>query len=356
MQDALKKLEFSNFSLGVSFGDCFCGEVGPEIRADYVVMGTEVNTAARLMGKAPNQGILVSKRVFSNSKKYISFLKSEKIKVKGIDEPFHAYVPQDRIVQTNIVEDTKGSSQPFVLMPSRQFDLKTMITAVDGVLRGHPKTVLVCGGPFLGKSRMIQELNSRATSKGFTVLQSFRTSLDCFTSYFPFRQITMSALKKCAECVSNSEEDFENEVEAVNELLSHKTLSKTDRMMLGSIIPSISDAQLISLLPKNPKTMTKAIVDSFIKVLKPLQPVMLVFEGDGEIDPSSWSLISELMLRAVKQCPRLMFVISSRSAPAVPSAMTTSLSDDIVHVKVNKAGRTDIDVLFSPPRVACLLC
>ena len=146
----------------------------------------------------------------------------------------------------------------------------------------------------------------------------------------------MSALKKCAECVSNSDKDFESEVEAVNELLSHKTLSKTDRMMLGSIIPSISDAQLISLLPKNPKTMTKAIVDSFIKVLKPLQPVMLVFEGDGEIDPSSWSLISELMLRAVKQCPRLMFVISSRSAPAVPSAMTTSLSDDIVHVKVRR--------------------
>ena len=356
MQDALKKLEFSNFSLGVSFGDCFCGEVGPEIRADYVVMGTEVNTAARLMGKAPNQGILVSKRIFSNSKKYISFLKSEKIKVKGIDEPFHAYVPQDRIVQTNIVEGTKGGSQPFVLMPSRQFDLKTMITAVDGVLQGRPKTVLVCGGPFLGKSRMIQELNSRATARGFTVLQSFRTSLDCFTSYFPFRQITMTALKKCAECVSNSEEDFESEAKAVNELLSHKTLSKTDRMMLGSIIPSISDAQLISLLPKNPKTMTKAIVDSLIKVLKPLQPVMLVFEGDGEIDPSSWSLISELMLRAVKQCPRLMFVISSRSAPAVPSAMTTSLSDDIVHVKVRKMGGWTLFVIFVSPQVACLFC
>lgn len=187
MQDALKKLEFRNFSLGVSFGDCFC--------ADYVVMGTEVNTAARLMGKAPNQGILVSKRIFTNSKKYISFIKSEEIKVKGIDEPFHAYVPQDRIVQTNVVDDTKKSSQPFILMPSRQFDMKTMLSAVDGVLRGRPKTVLVCGGPFLGKSRMIQELNNRATDKGFTILQSFRTSLDCFTSYFPFRQITMSALK-----------------------------------------------------------------------------------------------------------------------------------------------------------------
>ena len=137
--------------------------------------------------------------------------------------------------------------------------------------------------------------------------------------------------------MSSSEEEFDNEAKAVDELLTHKILSKTDRMMLGSIIPSISDAQLISLLPKNPKTMTKAIVESFIKVLKPLQPVMLVFEGDGEIDPSSWSLISELMLRAVKQCPKLMFVISSRSAPAVPSAMTTSLSDDIIHVKVRLA-------------------
>ncbi|EED93436.1 soluble adenylyl cyclase, partial [Thalassiosira pseudonana CCMP1335] len=48
MESALKDLKLNRFSLGVSFGECFCGEVGPPMRSDYVVMGPEVNLAARL--------------------------------------------------------------------------------------------------------------------------------------------------------------------------------------------------------------------------------------------------------------------------------------------------------------------
>lgn len=330
MQDALRNLDLKNFSLGVSFGNCFCGEVGPAIRKSYVVMGTEVNTASRLMGKAPRQGILVSKRIFENSKAYIRFVKSDKIKVKGIDQPFHAYIPQDRIVHTLRLSEKEASD--FIVMPSRQIDMKTMTGALEDSLDGEPKLAMVCGGPFLGKSRIIREVMKVAKNSGFTVLQSFRTSLDCFTSYFPFKEIALTALQACAMTVAKAEAT--DEVDAVKKLVDEKLLTKTDRMMIGSVIPSISDAQLISLLPKNPKILARAIVESFIKLLKPLQPVMLVFEGDGEIDPSSWNVMTELLAQAVKQCPQVMLVISSRNAPTVPSTLARTFRDNIVHVQL----------------------
>uniref|UniRef100_A0A7S4SA71 Guanylate cyclase domain-containing protein n=2 Tax=Ditylum brightwellii TaxID=49249 RepID=A0A7S4SA71_9STRA len=326
MKDALDELNFERFSLGVSFGECFCGEVGPSIRADYVVMGTEVNMAARLMGKAPNRGILASKRVYTNSKKFILFRQSEHLKVKGKDGFFHAYIPEARAFapSTSIIDDgnlSDSPEQPFILLPSREYEMTKMLRALHEAEVSIPKVLILCGGPFLGKSRMISSLSENAISANFTVLQSFRTSLDSFTSYFPFRQITLTALLMCASKLLGQVTD--DEVAAIEMLIENKILTKTDRVVLGSILPTVSDSQLLSLLKGQSTTaLTKSISDTLIKLFVPLQPIMVVFEGDGEIDPSSWSVISEMQQRAVVECSRLLLVISSRNVLTIPSAVS----------------------------------
>ncbi|KAL7469251.1 hypothetical protein ACHAXS_009513 [Conticribra weissflogii] len=332
MESALKDLKLKRFSLGVSFGECFCGEVGPPIRSDYVVMGPEVNLAARLMGKAPNRGTLVSKRIYSHSKKFIHFIKSQEIQVKGKDGFFHAYIPQTRIERQNL--EIAEPQQPFVIMPSRQSAMDSLMQVKERAAEGKPTICFVSGGPFLGKSRLIDEVAGKAANDGFTILKSFRTSLDSFTSFFPLRQIVSAAMIKCAMLTAGNGREIDNEVSAANYLVDENIFKKTDRVNIGSIVPTVADAQLLSLLSGlNPKARTRTIVDSLMKILKLLQPFMIILEGDGDIDPSSWSLLAELMQRAGAECPQIMLIVSSRDSPTITSA-ASNLRRNAVQVKL----------------------
>ncbi len=330
MENALKDLALNRFSLGVSFGECFCGDVGPEMRSDYVVMGPEVNLAARLMSKAPNRGTLVSKRIFSRSNDFIHFEKSEKIQVKGKDGFFHAYIPRTRLDRQSI--KIAATQQPFVLMPSRQAAMNSLKNVKDRAAAGEPSIAFVSGGPFLGKSRLIDEVAAEATSDGFTVLKSFRTSLDSFTSFFPLRQIVAEAMIKVASTLRGKE--FNDEAAAADYLVEENVFKKTDRVNIGSIVPQVADAQLLSLLSgMNPNARTRSIVDSMMKILKLLNPVIIILEGDGDIDPSSWSLLAEIMQRAREECPTIMIIVSSRNSPTITSA-ASNLRRDSVQVKL----------------------
>ncbi|KAL7551428.1 hypothetical protein ACHAWF_014616 [Thalassiosira exigua] len=329
MESALKDLKLKRFSLGVSFGECFCGEVGPPLRSDYVVMGPEVNLAARLMGKAPNRGTLVSKRIFTHSKGFIHFQKSEEIQVKGKDGFFHAYIPQTRIERQSL--EITEPQQPFVIMPSRQNAMDSLMQVKERAKERHPTIAFVSGGPFLGKSRLINEVAGRAAADGFRILKSFRTSLDSFTSFFPLRQIVSEAMIMCA---TNEREDVDNEIAAANYLVNQNIFNKTDRVNVGSIVPTVADAQLLSLLSGlNPKARTRSIVDSLMKILKLLQPLIIILEGDGDIDPSSWSLLAELMQRAGVECPKIMLIVSSRDSPTITSA-ASNLRRNAIQVKL----------------------
>ena len=332
MESALKDLQLDRFSLGVSFGECFCGEVGPAFRSDYVVMGPEVNLAARLMAKAPNRSTLVSKRIFNHSKSFIRFQKSEEIQVKGKDGFFHAYIPQTRIERQNV--EVNEPDQPFVLIPSRQNAMDSLMQVKRRAIDGKPTIAFVSGGPFLGKSRLINEVAEKAVADGFTILKSFRTSLDSFTSFFPLRQIVSDAMIMCAMKTAVNENDIGDEKSAANYLVDQNIFNKTDRVNIGSIVPTVADAQLLSLLSGiNPKARTKSIVDSLIKIMKLVQPLIIVLEGDGDIDPSSWSLLAELVQRAGLECPQIMLIVSSRDSPTITSA-ASNLRRNAVQVKL----------------------
>jgi len=299
------------------------------MRSDYVVMGPEVNLAARLMGKAPNRGTLVSKRIFTHSKSFIHFQKSEEIQVKGKEGFFHAYIPQTRIDCQNV--EITGPQQPFVIMPSRQNAMDSLMQVKERAVESIPTIAFVSGGPFLGKSRLINEVAGKAT--GFRILKSFRTSLDSFTSFFPLRQIVSAAMIMCAKEVEGGD-DIGNEIAAANYLVDQNIFNKTDRVNIGSIVPTVADAQLLSLLSGlNPKARTRSIVDSLMKILKLLQPLIIILEGDGDIDPSSWSLLAELMQRASAECPQIMLIVSSRDSPTITSA-ASNLRRNAIQVKL----------------------
>jgi len=78
---------------GITTGTAFCGTVGSPRRSEYTMHGTIVNQAAALMQNSKN--ILCDETTAKNAGKKLRFKTLTPIKVKGRDEPFPVYAPEE---------------------------------------------------------------------------------------------------------------------------------------------------------------------------------------------------------------------------------------------------------------------
>jgi tetratricopeptide (TPR) repeat protein len=95
--------------------------------------------------------------------------------------------------------------------------------------------------------------------------------------------------------------------------------------MLGRILPDVMNKELLSLLKgRNPTAIAKDIAASLFKLIIPLQPVIMIFEAEGnagDIDFSSWSLIEELLQSAGEHCPQMLLLVVSRESLSIPKSL-----------------------------------
>jgi len=95
---------------GVASGNAFCGLVGNAARAEYAVIGSSVNLAARLMCHAPPSSVLVSGTVRDRALSSFDFEGKGSVRAKGYEDPIPVYRPMRREVRTEVelVNETIG--------------------------------------------------------------------------------------------------------------------------------------------------------------------------------------------------------------------------------------------------------
>ena len=76
--------------IGVHRGALFAGDIGPDYRRTYTVMGDVVNLAARLMSKAPPSEIYATAAVVDRSPSRFRSAPLKPFMVKGKVRPVHA--------------------------------------------------------------------------------------------------------------------------------------------------------------------------------------------------------------------------------------------------------------------------
>ena len=123
--------------IGIAMGSCFAGVCGHITRADYVVMGPEVNMAARLMGKAKIGCILATERVYNATSSHIGYDMTDPIELKGREGTHDC----DRLAKKRVRYVYKGNfgdeSEVFVgrqeEMAKLRAGLKLMINESKGI-------------------------------------------------------------------------------------------------------------------------------------------------------------------------------------------------------------------------------
>jgi class 3 adenylate cyclase/tetratricopeptide (TPR) repeat protein len=166
--------------IGLSQGRIWAGACGSSRRCAYDMMGSEVNLAARLMGKAQPGQILASKRVADAAAKNYHFKHPRRIKVKGVKGPLPIFEVLGRRIRPLIF------TSPLL---GRENELAQMGKTIEPVLAGEGQILRLEGEAGIGKSHLAAEFVERAMSRGLREAVGICQSTSQGIAYYPWLQV-----------------------------------------------------------------------------------------------------------------------------------------------------------------------
>jgi class 3 adenylate cyclase/tetratricopeptide (TPR) repeat protein len=144
-----------NVRIGVHRGPIFAGDVGPRYRRTYTVMGDTVNLAARLMARAEPGQILATSAVLDRSRATFETEALEPFFVKGKRNPVEAFA-------VGAVQRRVESGVANLPLVGRDEEIAAFTEALDALAAGEGRAIELVGDPGIGKSRLVEELRTRA--------------------------------------------------------------------------------------------------------------------------------------------------------------------------------------------------
>jgi len=143
--------------IGISFGDVVWGTVGPQENASPTVIGDAANVAARLQHEAPPGGIVVSPRVYEQTRHYVQYRAHAPVVLHGKSDPMPYYEVYGWSSRSTEAKPQAGFQVPFV---NRARELNVLQSAWRETVKGVPQIVTIVGETGIGKSRLLAEFRS----------------------------------------------------------------------------------------------------------------------------------------------------------------------------------------------------
>jgi len=162
--------------IGVHRGSVFAGDIGPDYRRTYTVMGDAVNLTARVMSKAEPGLIYATGDVLERSNTLFDTTQLEPFAVKGKTEPVQAWS----------VGRAKGSRARQVTLQKlpltgRNVELGVIRKAFTSARSGSGRLIELVGDSGIGKTRLLEAL--RDAVAGF---QKLRATCEAYTASIPY--------------------------------------------------------------------------------------------------------------------------------------------------------------------------
>jgi class 3 adenylate cyclase/tetratricopeptide (TPR) repeat protein len=150
--------------IGVATGEVVASSVGSERHRGYTVTGEAANLAARLLARASSGETLVSDAVHLATSHAIAYESAGSLTLKGLDRPLDAWRPTG----------TKIAAADTEAMIGRRSEMAQFRAVVDACVEGPSGTViLIRGEAGIGKTRLMDELQSAAAASGLTSHSGF---------------------------------------------------------------------------------------------------------------------------------------------------------------------------------------
>lgn len=174
--------------IGISQGLMWAGAIGADVRHTYAVMGDQTNMAARLMGKAENGQILISKTIADDAADSYRFQSLGAMLMKGSDAPMEVFSVIGRRQRS---PEMAYYGHPLV---GREQELAQLQAIAERAIAGAGQIVHIEGGAGTGKSHLAADFAQRVAAQGAYVATGACQSISQEAAYTPWRQIFRTIL------------------------------------------------------------------------------------------------------------------------------------------------------------------
>ncbi len=158
--------------IGVQQGRVFAGFLGSTYRRTYTIMGDPVNTAARMLGKANDRGVVAVSDVLATTRRLFATESLEPFTVKGKTELIDASV----VFATTDWIQREAPAAPLI---GRDRELEQLFESLDADLHA----VQIVGPAGSGKSRLLEALRERTTRDSIRRIEASCSPYSATTPY-----------------------------------------------------------------------------------------------------------------------------------------------------------------------------
>jgi class 3 adenylate cyclase/tetratricopeptide (TPR) repeat protein len=309
--------------IGINSGLVVAGIIGTEQQAAYTVIGEPVNLAARLQSAAQPGGILVSSRVYQQTRALFDFQTSGTTRIKGFDQPILVFeVISDRAEPL----PTRGIAGVATTLLGRDDEmgrLNNMLSAFLSDRRG--RLIVIQGEAGLGKSRLVQEWLSTPLPSAATIWRGRGLPHFEGVGYAPFRSLMEDALR------------LKGELEAWEASVT-PALRPFLRQIAGLPLTARENVAFRNLEPERVKQLSALAVREWLMNEARQQPLAAVIDDFHWADDLSRELLQSVV-DIIDEVPLLLCVMT-RPTPKRPLHLDVRLSTQLLDAPV----RLDIDL------------
>ena len=181
---------------------------GETIAYDDQFVGSAVNIASRIAGKASAGELLISDtlRGLVRTSRSIAMSDRGALDLKGVAEPIRAWVVDWREAEpVAALEPTVAPTRDRLAAPSGQFlcpvvvgraaEISRVVAALAQAKSGHGQTVVLAGEAGVGKSAFVRRAHEQATAEDFRILVGLTHQSDAGLPYAPFISAVRSGFR-----------------------------------------------------------------------------------------------------------------------------------------------------------------
>jgi adenylate cyclase len=296
--------------IGINSGPVIAGILGHQEQVTYTVIGQTVNLAARLESLARPGHILVSSRVYQQTRALFNFQTMGTTHVKGFDHPVEVY---EAIGDRSAPLPTRGVTGVTSIFLGRDAELQRMRVLLQAFLHDrHGRLIKVQGEAGMGKSRLVSEGLATVPTGQVTVWRGQGLPYAQGVGYGVFRSLLQNAIHSGTDSA-----EWDSRVSS--------GLRPFLRQMLELPLTPAEQASMRSLEPERIKQLTALAMREWILREARLRPLVLIMEDFHWADDLSRDLLQSLV-GLINEAP-VLFCIITRPTPEAPLELELPLPE-----------------------------